>query len=57
MLKFYFPMDIFEHVTSLARASSRVSKNDEEPEGPLHVSRRLPARGDNACISTFRWRH
>jgi len=23
MLKFYFPMDIFEHVTSLARASCR----------------------------------
>jgi len=32
-------VDIFDHVTSLARASrSRVSKNDIEPVGPLHSS-------------------
>jgi len=48
-VKFYFPVDIFDYVTSLARASrSRV----KEPARPLHtgssitVSRRLPAHFD-----------
>jgi len=44
-------VDIFDYVTSLARASrSRVSKNRRGHF--INVSRRLPARGGSACIAT-----
>jgi len=50
MFKFYFPVDIFDHLTSLARASrSRVSKNRRDHF--ISASRRLPACGGSACIS------
>jgi len=50
-------VDIFDHVTSLARASH---SSVEELAGWGHfisVSRRLPACGGSACISTLRRRH
>jgi len=50
-------VDIFDHVTSMARVSrSRVSKNDVEPAGPLHSSLvchdGYPHAAGTACIST-----